>query len=441
MADVFGNQGECDGDCIPPFRIVTKEQLLEKLDALGCAFNWRLADALERCTALGSVRAHIQDTRFDGCVAEFKASVLVGLLPDALRDWPVWYVRLPDTWSADVTRLAAQSRLVNHVMRDELNPWYVAQWLAIISEFPASGWPADARRLDIDDREIGWMLRAARHSEGLLVMFECSGVLTLTVYPVDEELDCDLQAGDACSSRHPLFDLGLAEVQAMTRALEDRPLPKRRYGSLRLTVAAFDPPQTSGGYAEEWHRAMRKEFSVARVRESSHQEGLIGAEGEVLEWLPQDWTEAPGMVLRLNVPWRFHQTALNQGAIAQVARMGPRGEVPPLVALTLTCGNALYVAEMRLDDSRMVSALQHLSAVGSCRVVLVNELNGRPYALTVPWPCHSYGDVTCENDAPVVDILVATHSGVRRDIAGQLAITTGGVVSLHRCLVGVAIRR
>ena len=159
---------------------VTKVQLQAKLEAMNCTFDWCLQDALERCSALASVRTRLDATQVGCCVSEFKASVLGGLLPKALEDWPTWYVRLPDGWAADVPRLAAQTRLVNHLMRDEWNPWYVAQWLAIISEYSESGWPADARRLDIDNREAEWMLDMARHSEAVLVLFECSGILALT---------------------------------------------------------------------------------------------------------------------------------------------------------------------------------------------------------------------------------------------------------------------
>jgi len=411
---------------------ISKGALLAELQTAGLQSQWTLRDALEQCSGLAGLRAQLRAQVGDRpCIGECEGRSLDGLLPAALHHWPVWYVRLPDGWYQDVPRLVEATRFQNHILRDELEPWRVPQWLSIISQYSDKGWPADARRLDVDDGDACWMLARAKHTDAVLMLFECAGTVTATAYPVDEELMWDLQAGDACSSRRPLFDIALADLQAMTRAAEEGHPHARPGESLRLSVVPVDRSEATTS-TSDYQALLRPYF-----RTIEHDAGLIGEPCNVMDWCPADLHLGAGSVLRLYVPPELHWEMLEWGVRCRVVRNCPRGGAPMLLALTIRCGQSLYIATMRMDDSRMYRAVRQFVDRAVCRVLAVNIRNGQPYVIRVAWPRHLnglYAAGVAGLHGDINDVLVSSED----EFVQHIRATTPGVEYLHLCGVRLA---
>ncbi len=418
--------------------IVTKASLLAALDAAGMPRELPLDAALRIAPAMSDLRDHLTGHFGAGTgMCELEGRQLAPLLPSGLHNWPVWYIRLPLAWADDVERLVSQPGFEPHLLRDDLDPWRIAQFVAMVSQPAASGWPAEARRVEVDDRAVSWTLHRGASVGGVLVLFECAGRIVVTAYAVDELLLCQLQAGDGASSRHPLFDLTLTEVQAMTRALEEGRVPDCPLDVIRLPVVHLrEPaehvaregftPRVNGGR----HRLR------PRISHILHGDGALGPLDAIVDWWPEGWARDLGPWLRLDVPPALHDCYSRDGLEVRAVEVPAEDEAPAMVVVTLSSGSNLYVAELRLDEEGVRDAVRQVCAEGRCRLALVNIRNGRPLVLDLQWPSievpASAGDSTA---GPEQDILEAEeHPGVRR-LALALSDELGVAVQLHRCLV------
>jgi hypothetical protein len=149
---------------------------------------------------------------------ETTGAMLDPWVPAKFHHWPLFYIKLPSEWKNDIQRFTESPGFSVHLLRNERNPWAITVRAAIISDDRGADWPSEARRIDIDAEQVG---RAFRPSVGaVLVCFECMGKLRLTLYPVDDDLATQLQCATQASSRHPLFDATLAEVEQMCLDIE-----------------------------------------------------------------------------------------------------------------------------------------------------------------------------------------------------------------------------
>lgn len=418
---------------------IDKAELLAALAAAGLPSSLLLETSQTDIPGLGPVRTRLTTQCGEGPgLLEFEGSLLAPIVPSALHDWPAWYIRLPDAWLADVPRLVAQTALSSHLVRHDWDHWYVGQWVAIVSECVGDDWFASCRRVEVDDRTISWTLSKGAHSGGVLALIECAGTISVTAYPIDARLVCGLQAGDGASSRHPLFDLSLEAVQAMTRATEDGETPVCQEHVVRLPVVRA--ARTGGQIAMDSELLFNCEVSLPlgpRVSFSVHDDGEIGRLQDIFAWLPAAWQGGTGSWLRLNIPCELHDSIVRSAPHAAVTYVAAEDDAPAMMLVTLANGPELYVAELRLDAVDMQRAVKGFAAAGRCRLALVNVQNGRPFALEVEWPKLNF--MPCNGTGAVhtlgQDIFEAPeHPAVRRQ-AQVLALELGETVRMHRCLV------
>lgn len=417
---------------------VTKASLLAALDAAGMPRELPLDAALRSAPAMSDLRDHLTGHFGAGTgMCELEGRQLAPLLPPGLHTWPVWYVRLPEAWADDVERLASQPGFEPHLLRDDLDPWRIAQFVAMVSQPAASGWPAEARRVEVDDRAVSWTLHRGASVGGVLVLFECAGRIVVTAYPVDELLLCQLQAGDGASSRHPLFDLPLAEVQAMTRALEEGRAPDCPPDVIRLPVVHLHEPAehlAREGFTPRLNGGRHR--LRPRISHILHSDGALGRLDAIVDWWPEGWVRDLGLWLRLDVPPALHDCYSRDGLEVRAFEVPAEDDALAMVLVTLVSGPHLYVAELRLDDDGLRHAVRQVCTVGGCRLALVNVRNGRPLVLDLQWPSIEVSASACASSAgPEQDILVTEeHPAVHR-LALALHDELGVTVQLHRCLV------
>lgn len=419
-------------------RIITKAALLAMLDAAGMQRVWQLDAALSVSPAMRDIRDRLTELLGDRPgLCELEGRRLAPLVPPGLQTWPVWYVRLPAAWADDVERLVSQASFEPHLLRDDHDPWRVAQFMAIVSQPAASGWPAEARRFEVDDRAVSWTLDRGASVGGVLVIFECAGHVAVTAYPVDELLLCQLQAGDGASSRNPLFDLTLAEVQAMTRALEEGRAAGRSEDVLRMPVVHL------GDASEDLAREdilPRVNAALHRLRPriscTLHGDGALGPLDAIVDWWPEGWERGRGPWLRLDVPPALHDCYSQDGLKVSVVEVPAEDDAPAMVLVTLVRGPRLYLAELRLDEDGVRDAVRQVCAGSRCRLALVNIRNGRPLVLDLDWPPMEVPAAASALPArPEQEILEVEEHPAARRLAQALSDDLGVDVRLHRCRV------
>lgn len=427
-----------DLDAIDP---TSKATLMAALEASGMPLVLCLDAAKRTYPSLRSVRDSLDEHCGNGPgLCELEGRLLAPLVPAALQDWPVWYVRLADDWADDVTRLVESEWLEPHLLRDDLDPWYVAQWVAIVSELGPSGWYDDARRVEVDDRAVAWTFREGARSGGVLVLFECAGRITVTAYPVDEALLGCLQGGDGASSRHPLFDLSLAEVQAMTRALEDGKGPGCMADVVRLPAVHLGDTEEHLAQEALWRRVTEASHRPGpQVSCALHDDGAMGRLLDIVEWWPTLEDPPGGTWLALTLPAELHERFSRDGVKATVAEVAAEGGAPAMAVVTLAGGTHIFVAELRYDDHELQAAVRVLGTTGHCQLALLNRRNGRPLTMELTWPPLNLPSVVAPTATePSRDVFEAVeHPHVRRQ-AQALADHLGQAVDLHRCLVRLA---
>lgn len=415
-----------------------KRALSDLLLAAGLPVRLSLDAARREHRAIDRIRRHSIEQFGDvPSLCEFEAQLLTSPDCSELRDWPAWYVRLPEVWRDDVPRLVARGELNPHLQRDEHDPWYVAQHVAIVSEFLGSNVFADARRIEVDDRDVVWTFSKGSRREGLLVIFECAETISLSAYPLDECLMGALLAGEGASSRHPLFDLSLAQVQFMTRAIEDGASPVCNPNVVRLPANRL-----LGAEAErEARRWSRWRHGVPhrlgpRVRCALQSDGALGRLSDVVAWHPDDWCDEGGEWLRLTVPSGLHDLFAAELPMARVQFLLAVGDAPDMMLVTLSRGPHLYAAELRLCDPALNLALRWMAISGCCRLVLESLSSGRLLRLELQWPSQELPDVVLgESRRSAADIIEAAEHPAVYAQAEALATQLGDTVFLYRCLV------
>ena len=91
-------------------QVIDKHKLIATLADAGMPLALQLNSALRRDASLAHIRAQLEARCDDGAgLCEFEASLLPTLVPAALRDWPVWYIRLPAAGADDVPWLVVQA--------------------------------------------------------------------------------------------------------------------------------------------------------------------------------------------------------------------------------------------------------------------------------------------------------------------------------------------
>ena len=417
---------------------ITKRALTDVLLATGIPVMLPLDVAQHEYPAIGRIRDQLVAHFDDGpCLCEFEAALLLPLGSSELRDWPAWYVRLPDAWRDDVARMARREEISPHLQRDERDPWHIAQRVAIVSEFHGDDWFVDARRIEADDRDLDWTFSEGARSAGLVVLFECAGTISVAAYPVDEYLMGALLAGDGASCRHPLFDLPLVEVQALTRAIEDGARPSGNPNVVRLPVVhLLDADTLCDAVARSpWIQEATDRLGP-RVRCSLHDDGTLGSLSEVSAWHPPAWGEKGGHWLRVTVPSPLHDLYAAELPSARIDLLRADGEAPDMMLVTVSHGPHLYAAELRLSDPRLYRVVQAMAETGQCRLVLENLSNGRPLRMNLQWPSQTLPDIVQGAAWQVTqDILEAAEHPAVYAQAQALLNRRQETVFLHRCLV------
>ncbi|UUX94566.1 hypothetical protein [Aquabacterium sp. J223] len=358
---------------------VSKAAVLAALARAGTPSTLPLVAAQQRCPTLSALRRDAIEQ--DASLLELSGATLAPLVPEGLAHWPVWYIRLAVSGAHDVSSLVWRESLSPYLDRDEHNPWYIGQWLAIAGWGNADPWDPDSRHLVIDDRDVNRSINTGLMCGGVIVLYECQEHITITGYPIDELLVGSLQAGDGASCRHPLFDLPLTEVQAMTRALEDGEMPAASPSRLRLKVLS-DPC----GARSSWRLPPETLLQRPSVSVTVHDDGRLGSLLTVGDWWATQVPRDIETVLWLDAPQDMCTEAAASGIGVDVTVPPPSLDEPTCIVLTATCGMHLYAALLNAEDEQTRAAVDALPAGSTCRLVLVNTLNGRPVWAEFQWP-------------------------------------------------------
>ena len=253
----------------------------------------------------------------DAALAQLSDNRLATWLPDSLRSWPVWYVRLPESWAADVPALASAPALDCYVGESE-DPWYVAQYVALSSGAPVSADERPSRQVRVMDIELRRSLCGSTASNAVLVLIECGTTLHVTGFPLDEALLLCLQAGDAASCRSPTFGQTAAALQARVREIEAGHHAPQNPDCLTLPVLHYmsDEEVRKQEENDRFHEKLLAELPPV----ASHLVGpaAVGLLHTIVDFVPAGFDAGRGLWIRLTVPDEMFAAMLGQPPSANV---------------------------------------------------------------------------------------------------------------------------
>lgn len=363
---------------------LAKQGLLQLARDCGLPARMPLEAALKTYEAFSTARSILMNIVGDApSLLELHRDSMESL-PSPLRQHAWWYVRLPDSWASRVEGIAAASSLQSFCMRSE-DPWYVAQYLSLAvcdHTDVQSPWPRPA--LIVDDRYV-WATLAFHDDGGVYVAIECAGELTITAFPLNNGLFDRLGAGDVASFRHPLFDMTLAEVQALTRDHEDGIHPDDTPDILQLTVVAAEADSRPSYCEPVAMEHAQVPGRAAHVAHAIYPDGAIGQLPTVVNYLP------PGMCsvddwIRLTIPEDMWEQSSGGSYRVEVETVRDERGAIDCIAVCITAGAVLYVGEIAADDDRLRRYLSGFASRGRANLALENYRNGRLIFATIDWP-------------------------------------------------------
>jgi hypothetical protein len=374
-------------------RVCTADPIRAALAAAGLAQPLPLQQALVDYPELDRLRQPLI-AEFGGRAAMLSCSglLLAPLLPRRLQACPVWYIRLPEAWRDEVPGFAVGMGLDAYLCRSHDDPWYIGQWLIVSG--PSRSWD-DTPRLEILDDDVRGSLQEGFHTGGVIAIFECAGLLTFVAYPIDELFIACLSAGDTASSRHPLFDLTLGELQAHTRELEDGRAPVPPATILTLPVRGLLTEEQSRQHQEQQAALQRMRDGTCRdepgpgrpfVRYAMAEQAAVGLLPTILNYLPSEFDHGARTWLRITVTDDVFAQLGAALPSMEVIRLPAENEGRDDYVVRALVGNTWIVAVLSPGRPGLWEALDAFCAMGRCDVAFENKRNGRIVAAELQWP-------------------------------------------------------
>jgi hypothetical protein len=300
---------------------------------------------------------------------------LPALLPQALAEYSVWYVRLPLEQQAPTEAMLSQKVLEPYASEAE-NPWnWGLHWS--IGELSGAA-SKQVEQVVLADRPG---LFKGRQEDALVVVFECRRTLFVTVYarrhPSHQDVmdqQCDPYRYEYAFNPEPVEGI-LQRMRDYEDGKPEQPAQKARAKVLGL------PPESPDEIAK------RAEHSLCH---SSWRSPAVGSLPSIVHWLPSHMRAAAGSWLRLTVS---EEVFAQDGAVwsasaslrALTLRDSSKTEIACVEVRFQSASHTQYLAIPRSDE-RFASALRSWASTGTCQVWLENRINGRGFAIEMDWP-------------------------------------------------------
>jgi hypothetical protein len=376
---------------------LSKEEVLARIREAGIAPALALSEALTRYPVLQKVRQSLIDHFGDtAAMAELSDGAPQAWLPEVLRPWPVWYLRLPQTWAADIPSLAASPSLSLYTQQSP-DPWCMAQWVALRSSLPPSTDEGFGRYLRFMDQAVDGKLDRVSGSTAVLVLIECEERLYVTGFPLGEAFAIDWSCHINGSSSCVTFDRTVATLQAQVRDAEAGLNEPFGPDCLTLPVLHFSSKEKAIRARQEKARVNAPRFpETPSVLNYQTVSGAVGLLHTIVDYVPPELDADRQLWLKLTVPSEMFVSMQEQAPLVHVRHLPPTATSAALIAITVCSGPYLFIAYAPAQDSRLALALDAFAATGNCPLALENRRNGRLHVVSLPWPadCHGARDDT-----------------------------------------------
>ncbi|TAM43863.1 MAG: hypothetical protein EPN61_07660 [Burkholderiaceae bacterium] len=339
-----------------------------------------------------------------------QASDLPELLPPSLVSYPVWYIRLPAHMRHAIAELA-QSELGSYVGYTD-NPWTRASYIYVAcGRFDVYGGAAErlgaipAAALELCADYVNPDIHVAAQKGCVIVIYECSGVLTLAGYPVTDETLTYLSIGETSTSFNPRRMVPWSELQARARAIEDTGVDPEApdNGAVRIENVFDFRPESAADTARAAARLVQ--LSPKAPGASGHwmDSAGVGRLHKVVAFVPSELEQDQRIWMRITVNHELFELLQKQDGRAWVERLALVDCQGEAFVIFVRSGAEMALVIMRTDDARFSETYEAWAAEGSCALALENLYNGRLLSLRLSWPRDFTGDpaATAETAAEI----------------------------------------